>query len=75
MRHLTVRLAPGGTVKTGFAPVKRGYRAGTEATVGSDSRFLLPEDVERAVSENVGLYDCIIAHAPDGQSCHYLFAN
>jgi hypothetical protein len=37
--------------------------------------FLLPEDVERAVSENVALYDRVIAHAPEDQSCQYLFAN
>ena len=37
--------------------------------------FLLPEDVERAVSENLGLYDRIMAHAPEDQSCQYLFAN
>jgi hypothetical protein len=37
--------------------------------------FLLPEDVERAVSENVGLYDRIMTHLPDDQSCQYLFAN
>jgi hypothetical protein len=37
--------------------------------------FLLPEDVERAVSENVALYDRVIAHASDDQSCQYLFAN
>jgi hypothetical protein len=37
--------------------------------------FLLPEDVERAVSKNVALYDRIMAHAPDDQSCQYLFAD
>jgi hypothetical protein len=37
--------------------------------------FLLPEDVERAVSENLALYDRVIAHAPGDQSCQYLFAN
>jgi hypothetical protein len=37
--------------------------------------FLLAEDVERAVSENVELYDRIMAHAPADQSCQYLFAN
>jgi len=36
--------------------------------------FLLPEDVERAVSENVGLYDRILAHDPKDQGCQYLFA-
>ena len=37
--------------------------------------FLLPEDVERAVSENVALYDRVMAHAPEDQGCRYLFAN
>jgi hypothetical protein len=37
--------------------------------------FLLPEDVERAVSENLALYDRVMAHAPEDQSCRYLFAN
>lgn len=37
--------------------------------------FLLAEDVERAVSENVSLYDRVIAHAPGDQSCEYLFAH
>jgi hypothetical protein len=35
----------------------------------------LSEDVERAVSENVALYDRIMTHAPEDQSCQYLFAN
>jgi hypothetical protein len=37
--------------------------------------FLLTEDVQRAVSENLGLYDRIMAHEPADQSCRYLFAN
>jgi hypothetical protein len=37
--------------------------------------FLLSEDVERAISENVALYDRVMAHAPNDQSCQYLFAN
>jgi hypothetical protein len=37
--------------------------------------FLLPEDAERAVAENVALYDRVVAHAPADQSCQYLFAN
>jgi len=36
--------------------------------------FLLPEDVERAVAENIGLYDRIQAHDPADRSCGYLFA-
>jgi hypothetical protein len=39
------------------------------------SGFLLPEDAERAASENVALYERIMAHAPADQSCQYLFAN
>ena len=35
--------------------------------------FLLPEDVERAVSENLALYDRVMAHVPADQSCRYLF--
>lgn len=37
--------------------------------------FLLPEDVDRAVSENLALYDRVMAHAPADLSCQYLFAN
>jgi hypothetical protein len=37
--------------------------------------FLLSEDAERAVSENVALYDRVMAHPPADQSCQYLFAN
>ena len=36
--------------------------------------FLLPEDVDRAVSENAALYDRVLAHRPEDQSCDYLFA-
>jgi hypothetical protein len=36
--------------------------------------FLLQEDVERAVAENVGLYERILAHDPADRSCGYLFA-
>jgi len=36
--------------------------------------FLLDEDVERAVAENLGLYDRILAHDPNDSSCRYLFA-
>ncbi len=36
--------------------------------------FLAPEDVERAVSENLGLYDRVQAHDPTDPSCGYLFA-
>jgi len=37
--------------------------------------FLLPDDVDRAVAENVALYDRIMAHSPEDLSCRYLFAN
>jgi hypothetical protein len=37
--------------------------------------FLLQEDVERAVSENLALYDRVMEHAPLDQSCEYLFAH
>jgi hypothetical protein len=36
--------------------------------------FLLSEDEERAVSENLGLYDRILAHDPKDHGCDYLFA-
>jgi hypothetical protein len=35
--------------------------------------FLLDEDVERAVAENLGLYDRIMSRDPAGSSCEYLF--
>jgi hypothetical protein len=37
--------------------------------------FLLEEDVERAMAENVGLYERILAHDPADKSCRYLFAS
>jgi hypothetical protein len=37
--------------------------------------FLLPEDLERAVSQNVSLYDRVMARAPGDESCEYLFAH
>ncbi|SHN43455.1 hypothetical protein SAMN05192549_11715 [Duganella sacchari] len=36
--------------------------------------LLLPEDVERATKQNVGLYDRILARDPADQGCTYLFA-
>ncbi|WP_158916790.1 alpha/beta hydrolase domain-containing protein [Caulobacter sp. S45] len=36
--------------------------------------FLLPEDMDRVVSEQTGLYDRIQGHAPGDTSCEYLFA-
>jgi hypothetical protein len=35
--------------------------------------FLLDEDVERAVNENLGLYDRIMLRDPKSSSCEYLF--
>jgi hypothetical protein len=35
--------------------------------------LLLPEDVERTMKENVGLYDRIMARDPADQGCAYLF--
>jgi hypothetical protein len=37
--------------------------------------FLLAEDVKRAISENVSLYDRVMAHSPGDESCEYLFAH
>jgi hypothetical protein len=37
--------------------------------------FLLKEDVERAVGENLGLYDRILARDQASADCSYLFAN
>ena len=36
--------------------------------------FLLDEDVQRAITENLGLYDRILARDPNDASCRYLFA-
>jgi hypothetical protein len=36
--------------------------------------FLLDEDLERAMTENIGLYERIMAHDPADKSCRYLFA-
>lgn len=45
----------------------------TAAAAEVNAGFLLPEDVERAESENAGLYDRILARDPASQSCEYLF--
>jgi hypothetical protein len=39
------------------------------------SGFLLPEDVERAVTENLALYDGIMKHDPKDRSCLYMFTD
>ena len=46
-------------------------RAAAEREVAAG--FLLEEDVARAVAENVGLYDRILARDPQNPSCAYLF--
>ena len=48
-------------------------RAAAEREVAAG--FLLEEDVARAVAENVGLYDRILARDPQNPSCTYLFAD
>ena len=57
-------------------PTRDAYVAKVKAAAAAQVRagFLLPEDVERAVAENVGLYDRVLAHDPTDQSCEYLFA-
>jgi len=47
-------------------------RAAAERQVAAG--FLLREDVERTTTENVGLYDRIMARDPASASCDYLFA-
>jgi Alpha/beta hydrolase domain len=37
--------------------------------------FLLPEDIERAVAENLALYDGILAHDSGDRSCGYMYAD
>ncbi|MBS0422259.1 MAG: hypothetical protein JSR66_31430 [Proteobacteria bacterium] len=48
-------------------------RAAAKRQVGAG--FLLAEDVERAVAENVSLYDRVMARAGGDGSCEYLFAH
>ena len=57
-------------------PTRAGYVARVKAAAAREvaAGFLLPEDVDRAVNENVSLYDRIMAHDPKDQSCEYLFA-
>jgi hypothetical protein len=58
-------------------PTRRAFVAKVQAAAKHQvaAGFLLPEDVERAVSENLALYDRVLALAPGDQSCQYLFAN
>jgi hypothetical protein len=57
-------------------PTRDDYVAKVKAAAAAQVKagFLLPEDVDRAVAENVGLYDRVMAHDPADQSCEYLFA-
>jgi len=52
--------------------VNRLRRAANEQVAAG---FLLDEDVERAMAENIGLYERILAHDPADISCRYLFAS
>jgi hypothetical protein len=56
-------------------PTREDYVAKLRAAAGSvvAAGFLLPEDLERAVAENLALYDSIIGHDPKERSCTYLF--
>ncbi|MBS0394092.1 MAG: hypothetical protein JSR54_05660 [Proteobacteria bacterium] len=55
-------------------PTRADYVAQVRAAAARlvEEGFLLPEDVERAVAENVGLYDRLLAHDPADASCRYL---
>ncbi|MGH7024585.1 MAG: alpha/beta hydrolase domain-containing protein [Caulobacteraceae bacterium] len=57
-------------------PTRAAYVAKVRAAAAREvaAGFLLPEDVERAVAENTGLYDRVMAHDPADKSCAYLFA-
>jgi hypothetical protein len=57
-------------------PTRDAYIAKVRAAAARvvEASFLLPEDVERTVRENVGLYDRILARDPNDRSCQYLFA-
>jgi Alpha/beta hydrolase domain len=57
-------------------PTRDAYIAKVHAAAARevDAGFLLPEDVERTVKENVGLYDRILAKDPKDRGCQYLFA-
>jgi len=57
-------------------PTRETYLAKLHAAAEEEvaSGFLLPEDLERAIRENLGLYERILAHEPSDPSCAYLFA-
>ncbi len=56
-------------------PTRADYEAKIRAAAAAQvaAGFLLPEDVDRAVRENLGLYDRIQAHDPKDRGCRYLF--
>ncbi len=56
-------------------PTRTDYIAKVRAAAARevDAGFLLQEDVERTVKENVGLYDRLMAKDPKDRSCQYLF--
>jgi hypothetical protein len=55
---------------------REAYAAVLRAAIAQqvEARLLLPEDVDRALANNLGLYDRILAHDPADASCAYLFA-
>jgi len=55
-------------------PTRAAYEVKVRAAAAKQvaAGFLLPEDIERAVSENLGLYDRVLAHDPKDPSCRYL---
>ncbi len=58
-------------------PTREAYADKVKAAAARQAAagFLLPEDVERATAENLGLYDRIQTRDPADQSCRYLFAD
>ncbi len=54
----------------GRADLEAKLRTAAGRSVGEG--FLLPEDVERAVGESLGLYERILAHDPADRTCRYL---
>lgn len=55
-------------------PTRADFEAKVRAAAAGEvaAGFLLPEDVARAVAENLGLYDRILLHDPQDQTCRYL---
>ncbi|SDG56723.1 MULTISPECIES: alpha/beta hydrolase domain-containing protein [unclassified Duganella] len=56
-------------------PTRDAYVAAVKAAAERQvaAGLLLPEDVERTMSKNLGLYDRILARDPADQGCGYLF--